>query len=106
MTTTPGQMPALRGAIELLWRDRVFTEQPNPLDALALHVSTWPEAAAAAWAALRRRFTVEELQLIDADLAKLSATLLEEVCVGEMPEPLPIHPRTFEALSIITVSLR
>lgn len=101
--TEPTPLPALCQAITLLWRDH------DPYDVVArlpLRLVSWPETVAAAWAALRHRFTVEELQGIDADLARLSPALLEEVCIGEMPEPLPIQPRTFEALSIITASLQ
>lgn len=92
------QLTALNQAILLLWQD-----QPALSKHAGMH-KLLPLAVEAASDALSVRFNFKELQDIDADLARLSPALLEEVCVGEMPEPLPIHPRTFEALSIISVA--
>ena len=95
MNLGPHKLVALKQAIEHIAYDNGAINRFRTREQVMCNV----------WFALRQRYTLAQLGEIEEDLLTLSPTLLEEVCIGELLDPMPIKDLTHEALNHVFENL-
>jgi hypothetical protein len=87
----PNGVPALKKAIEHLAYDGGVVNRYTTIEEITSHV----------WWELRGAYSLATLAETELELQTLSDSLLEEVCIGELMDPMPISQRTHELLNFV-----